>query len=106
MDQPPDHDQERSEGQEAEVPAERCAQVVAEVVYAEELVVDQPLDDVKIPHPARTRPRWKRQLGARRPRCQAEIPVRDAARRSSQVATWKKPSARTLASSPASVFVG
>ena len=96
----------RTEGEEREVPAERCAEVVAHVVDAEQLVIDQALHDVEHApageqHPDVRAPR-RRQLSPLpgphgEHRCDRD---EDPGRR------WKNPSARVLASSPATVVLG
>ncbi len=65
-----------------------------------------PSTRLKIPQPAMTSPKWNDQLGAIRPCCQARMVTIDAASTRNQVTTWKKPSARVLTSSPASVVIG
>jgi hypothetical protein len=50
-------DEDDPEGEEGEVPAERRAEVVADVVNAEKLVVDKAFDDVEDPQPASSIPK-------------------------------------------------
>jgi len=45
--EPSSDDQEQAEDQEPDVPRQRATEVVPDVVHAEDLVVDQPLDDVE-----------------------------------------------------------
>jgi hypothetical protein len=47
MHQPALDDQQRPQGQEAQVPGERGTEVVAHVVHAQDVVVDDPLDEVE-----------------------------------------------------------
>ena len=70
-------DEDDPEGEEGEVPAERRAEVVADVVNAEKLVVDKAFDDVEDPpageqHPEMSAPR-RRQLAAL-PRTEHQAP--------------------------------
>jgi hypothetical protein len=45
-----------AEHQEADVPAQRAAQIVTDVVHAQELMVDEPLDQVEAWPPGGGRP--------------------------------------------------
>lgn len=106
VEHPADHDQEDAERQESDVPGRRGAQVVADVVDAQDLVVDQALHKVEDSHPVRTRPRWNDQLGARRPLRHAVSAATEAAITRNHVATWQKPSASVFTSRPATVATG
>ena len=44
---PPDGDQQDGDDEEAEVPGQGAAQVVPDVVDPEQLVIDEPFDDVE-----------------------------------------------------------
>ena len=68
----PAGDQQEPEGEEREVPAERCAEVIAHVVDAEQLVIDQALHDVEHApageqHPDVRAPRRRQLSAAARP---------------------------------------
>jgi hypothetical protein len=101
-----DRDQRHPEREEADVPGERGAEVVAYVVDAEQLMVDEALDEVeRTPsgeqHAEVRAPRW-RQLASlprandQQGRCRDEQPRGEV----------KDPSTSVLASNPATVVIG
>jgi hypothetical protein len=95
-----------TEGKEGEVPSERAAEVIAHVVNPEQLVVDQPLDQVA-QAPARQEQPQVRAPGRREPPVAPSVQSSaEPAATQIQVARWKSPSARVLASSPATVVIG
>ena len=73
------------------------------MVNAEQLVIDQSFNDVEEAPPGHQQPEVNVQVGARRPWRHDTRVMMEPAMTSSQVTTWKKPSATTLSSRPASV---
>ena len=99
-------DEHDAEGEEGEVPAERGAEIVADVMEAEELVVDEALDDVE-DAPAGEQQADVHPPGRRSsPRCQARRVSSMATVTSIHVAAWKNPSTSVFAWSPATVSIG
>jgi hypothetical protein len=96
----------KSETQESEIPAEGAAEVVADVVDAEGLVIDEPFDQVE-GAPAHQHP--AKEGAAVVLGCRSSLRLQSnhsATTTVIQAAAWKRPSQSVFVSSPATVVAG
>ena len=105
MQRPPADDQQRAEREEGEVPGQRATEVVTHVMHTEELVVDDPLDEIEHAPTGEDQPEVERPAGGQPTATPVLTSAREPASTSSHVPTWKSPSANVFSSSPATVPV-
>lgn len=64
VEQPTRTERQHPQGREPGVPGQGPTEVVAYMAHVEDLVVDQPFDDVDRPQPSKSSPTWNDQFGA------------------------------------------
>ena len=106
MQPPAAEDEQHTGGEERQVPGQRRAEVVPHVVDAEEMVVDDALDEVEGPPPREHQTEVEAPVGRQPPFPPGDDVATEPPSTRNQVATWKKPSASVFTSSPATVVTG